>query len=262
MGVLTGKGRRTIMGGDAPSYRGPQQIEGYYNAAHQDIIRKVRGVTKVQPCPYPEDSQRTFLTLWGTGCREGEAIMLKPTDFKWDAKGFGSPKLPVLKKREKVRDSEGNIIYKEVITKVRQQNGSIQDQVIYRPESKRKLVYREHLIPRDTPLIEELIQIIENLQDQGYKYLLYRMLPFSRTPVPNQSCSETIVQDRVTELHPDLFPHGIRALHARYLRARYGKEKFDTPQLKDHFKWSSTEMAVYYLSGQDLADIMDISVPW
>ena len=79
---MTGKDRRTIMKGDAPSYSGPEQIEGYYNNADVPILRTVKKghnkITAVQSCPYPEDSRRSFLTLWISGCREGEAVMLNP----------------------------------------------------------------------------------------------------------------------------------------------------------------------------------------
>jgi len=250
------------MGGDAPGYRGPQQIQGYYDAAYKEIKRKVRGFEAVQPCPYPEDSQRHFLALWVSGCREGEAIMLNPGGWSWTADSIGYKKTPVLKKREKIRDHEGNIIYKKVVSKVRQQDGSLSDEIIYRPETRQKLEYREHVVPRDMPLVEEFITMLEQLQEQGYSYVLYRRLPFNREPIPTQPCSTTIVQDRLAELHPDLFPHACRALQVRYLRSKYGKDRFGTPELKQHFKWSSTEMAVYYLSGQDLADAMGITVPW
>ena len=262
---MTGLNRRTIMKGDAPGYRGEHQIQEYYNAANKTIERKVRGIIMKQPCPYPEDSQRTFLTLWASACREGEAIMLHPDDFKWDAMGFGSPKIPVLKKREKVRDETGEIIYKEVTSRVRQQDGSIMDQIIYRPESKRKLEYREHLVPRDMPLIEEFIKILTSLQENGYKYILYRHTPWQRFEVKDEPCSTTIVQDRINELHPKLVPHGIRGLHIRYLYDRAKKDpmfKFDIPELKKHLKWSSDSMAVYYLSSQELADKMGITKPW
>src|SRR4030042_4298660 len=253
--------RRTIMGGHAPSYRGPQQIQGYYDSAHQEIKRKARGGDAVQPCPYPEDSQRTFLTLWASGCREGEAVMLEPTGWKFSADSIGYKRTPILKKREKERDPQGNVIYRKVATKVQQQDGSITEEIVYRPMSRQRIEYREHVLPRDTPLMEEFIAIIQRLQEQGYRYVLYRQLPFSRAPIPDQSCSATIVQDRITELHPDLFPHGIRALQVRYLRKRYGKD-FEAPELMKHFKWASESMAVYYLSGQGLADKMGITVPW
>ena len=257
---MTGDKRRTIMGGDAPPYRGPEQIQRYYDSANQKIKRTVRGITKNQPCPYPEESQRHFITLWLSGCREGEGIMLEPSGFTWGPDSIGYRKCPVLKKREKVRKN-GEVIYRKVETQVRQQDGSVQPETIYRPESKQKIVYREHLMPRDIPLGEEFIEMIQTLQEQGYKYVLYRRQPFDRSPSIDQPCSTRTVVNRVTELHPDLFPHGMRALQVRYLKDKYGK-KFDVPELKQHFRWSSTEMAVYYLSGQDLAEAMGVSVPW
>jgi len=249
------------MGGDAPSYKGPEQIQMYYDSAHKTIKRKVRGVTMKQKCPYPEDSQRTFLTLWAACCREGESIMLHPDGWSITGDGLGYKKMPILKKREKVRDNEGNIIYKEVVTRVRQQNGSVINQVVYRPESRRKLEYRDHVIRRDMPLIEEFVKVLDTLTENGYKYILFKRNPFYHDPVPSKPCSTTIVQDRISELHSDLFPHGIRALHIRYMRETHG-DKFDVAMLKDYLKWSSSEMAVYYLSGQEIADRLGIPNPF
>ena len=42
------------------------------------------------------------------------------------------------------------------------------------------------------------------------------------------------------------------------LSTRARGEDFDAPELKDLFKWSSGEMATYYLSGQKLANKMGI----
>ena len=258
---MTGKGRRTIMKGDAPSYSGPGQIEGYYNDADVPILRTVRKgknkVTAVQSCPFPEDSRRSFLTIWISGCREGEAVMLNPFQWKWNNEAILGLKLPVLKKRVKVKDAMGNVIYKPVMQKIMQQDGTIRDQTIYRPMSKQKIEYRDHLIPVDIPLGQTFIDMIHNLQTEGIHYILFKRKRFTREIVKDKATSTRSVQSRITELHPDLFPHGIRALLTRYLRDRYGSE-FDAPELKDLFKWSSGEMAVYYLSGQKLANKMGI----
>lgn len=74
----------------------------------------------------------------------------------------------------------------------------------------------------------------------------------------DRACTTRTVQNRITELHPDLFPHAIRALQARYFRHRYGRD-FDTPELMDRFKWSSADMAMLYLGAQKQAEIMGIT---
>lgn len=246
------------MGGDAPNYRGPEQIHEYYHAAYTEINRKVRGIEKIQPCPYPQESQRAFLTLWVMATRESEALMLEPSQFKISGDSFGYRKTPVLKKREKVRDKEGNIIYRKVPSMVIQQDGSTVEQVIYRPLSKRKAEYREHVVPRDMPLVEEYIKTVDWFRDHGYRFIMFRTLPFSKSHVKDEACSVTTLKDRVTELHPELFPHALRALHVRYMFSRYG-DKLD---IKKHLKWSSDEMVKWYLSSQKIASVMDISVPW
>jgi len=253
-----GRRRRSIKHGDAPYYRGISQIQGYYDAAYEKLKRKVFGVEKVQFAPFPEDSQRHFLTLWVSGAREGEAIMLKPEEWKWNEEAIGYGKMPVLKKREVVKDAEGNLVYYPVTVKERQPNGSIQDTIIYRKESRPRLEYREVLVPRDYPLAEEFLDMVQRLQEEDYRFILHARTKFVRTPIKDKACTTRTVQNRITELHPELFPHAIRALQARYLRDRYGKD-FDTPELMDRFKWSSSEMAQYYLGAQKQAEIMGIS---
>ncbi len=249
--------KRSIIKGHAPSYRDPQQIEDYYGAADRAINRKVKGVTAVQTCPYPEDSQRTFLTLWISGCRKGEVVLLRTDQWKWNEEAIRGIRLPVLKKREKVLDSNGNTIYKPVVLQVMQPDGSIQPQTTYRPLTRSVETFRDHLVPRDIPLGEKFIDLVHSLKEDGYKYILYTKTRFKREPVKDQHMSVRSVNDRIDELHTDLFPQGIRALHVRYLRDKFGKD-FDTPELKDHFNWSSTDMAVYYLGGQKLANAMGI----
>ena len=41
------------------------------------------------------------------------------------------------------------------------------------------------------------------------------------------------------------------------MKSRYGDD-FDVPELKELLKWSSGDMAIYYLSGQKLAKMMGI----
>ena len=250
--------KRSIIKGHAPSYRDSEQIEGYYSAAGRVIKRKVKGVTAVQPCPYPEDSQRTFLALWISACRKGEVILLRPEQWSWNEQAISGFDIPVLKKREKVKDSNGNIIYKPVEIQVRQQDGSNQSHTIYRPVTRPVETFRNPVVPRDIPLAEKFIDLIQELEREDYSYILYTKTRFKREPVKDRHMSERSVNDRIDELHSDLFPQAIRALHVRYLRDKFGKD-FDTPELKEHLNWSSTGMAEYYLSGQKLANAMGIT---
>lgn len=252
--------KRSIKHGDVPPYLGPEQIHGYYNAAYETIKRKVQGIEMVQVCPYPEDSQRHFLTLWMGGPREQEAVMLDPNRYKWDSRVIVYRNMPVLKKREKVRDRDGNVVYKEVSTQVMQPNGVIQEQIVYRPLTKRKIEYRDVVIPSGIPLFKEFTEMIQNLKDQGYRHVLYKRLKFSRSVVKDDHCSPRTVQNRITELHPELFPHLLRPLHARFLRS-YFKSKgmdFAGEEMKEYFRWSTLEMADLYLGAEKVAAMMGI----
>lgn len=249
--------KRSIEHGDAPNYRGIDQIQEYYYSANVKMNRKVFGKEKVQLAPYPEDSQRHFLTLWFSGARESEALTIKPGGWKWNEEAITYDKLLVLKKHEPVKDANGGTVYKAVVIRERQPDGSIQDRTIYRKETQQKMVYRKVILPRDYPLAEEFLDIVQDLQDNGFHYMLYARSKFSRTPIKERACTCRTVQNRIVELHPELFPHAIRALQARYLRDRYGRD-FDTPELMARFKWASAEMAVLYLGAQKEQEIMGI----
>jgi len=253
--------KRSIKHGDVPPYRGPEQIYDYYNAANEKMLRKVFGVETTQECPYPEDSQRHFLTLWMGGPREQEAVMLEVDKYKWNEEALAYYNMPVLKKREKVKDENGNPVYKAVPSQVMQQNGTIEEQIIYRPLTKRKIEYRDVVIPSEIPLFNEFTHLIQDLKDEGYRHVLYKRLKFSREPVKDGHCTPRTVQNRINELHPDLFPHLIRPLHARFLRAHF-KEKgkdFDGAEIKEYFKWSTLEMADLYLGADKIAGLMGIT---
>lgn len=257
---MTGKNKRSIKHGDVPPYLGESQIVGYYEAAYDIINRKVRCVEKVQPCPFPEDSQRHFLTLWMGGPREQEALMLHPDGYKWNDRALVYYNMPVLKKREKMRDKEGHVIYREVPTKVIQQDGSIEEQIVYRPMTKRKIEYRDVVIPVEIPLFQEFIELVQSLKDQGYEYMLYKMDRFTRNPHKDKATTTRTIQNRINELHPDLFPHLLRPLHARFLRSYFRKkgQRFDGPEIKEYFKWSTLEMADLYLGAGKIAELMGI----
>ena len=260
------KPKRSIEKGDAPEYY-DGVVEKYFDSAHQLIKRRIlvkegskyRRVLAEGDCPYPEDSQRHFLTLWMSGAREEEAIALTTEGWKWNDEAIRYKLMPVYKKREKVRDSSGDVVYRAVEEKVMQQDGSIQTQTIYRPLGRRKEVYRDHYVPRDIPLGEKFIDLVHTLREDGVKYLLYKRQQFSRDPIINEACTRGTVYNRIVELHEDLFPHSIRALHGRFIDDRFGDLVKDRDGLlQEHFKWSTREMASYYRRTRDVAKVMGI----
>ena len=186
--------------------------------------------------------------------------MLEVNRYRWNEQALAYYNMPVLKKREQVKDGGGNLIYKEVATKVMQQNGSIEEKIIYRPLTKRKIEYRDVVIPSEIPLFKEFTDMIDSLKDGGYKYMLFKRTKYSRDPIMDEHTTTRTVQNRINELHPDLFPHLIRPLHARFLKA-YFKEKgkdFAGSEIKEFFNWSTLEMADLYLGAEKIAGLMGI----
>ena len=253
--------KRSIEKGDAPEYA-PGVAESYYEAAHKIVPRRVlvkegdiykRRLVETE-CPYPEDSQRDFLTLWISGARETEGCLITTEGWVWNDEAIRYKKMPVYKKREKVKDRNGNVIYRPVEEQVIQPNGTIQTQLIYRPLGRRKVEYRDHYVRRDIPLGEKFLDLVHTLREDGYKYMLFKRKRFNRVPIIDQACTRGTVYNRIVELHEDLFPHSLRALHGRYIDYTHGDEVKDRDGfLMDHFKWSSRDMASHYRRTRDLA---------
>jgi len=266
-GLVYSKSKRSIEKGHAPEYY-DGVVEKYFDSAHKRIKRRIlikegegryKRVLVEADCPYPEDSQRHFLTLWISGTREEEAITITTEGWKWNDEAIRYQNMPVFKKREKVRDSAGDVVYRQVEEKVVQQDGSILTQIIYRPLGRRKEFYRDHYVPRDIPLGEKFIDMIHELREDGIKYLLYKKQKFTREAIINEACTRGTVYNRIVELHEDLFPHSIRALHGRFIDDRYGDSVKDRDGLlQEHFKWSTREMASHYRRTRVLKKVMRI----
>lgn len=165
---------------------------------------------------YPGDSKAYFIILFETGCRVSEALELKPEDFSFNENAIIGYTIPVFKKDK---------------------------------EETRNIVIRRD---ERNPLAEDFIEIIEECDT---KYLMPARIPFTRAVIPDQHTTRMTVYNRINEIHPELFPHGLRAYRALHLVYERG---FDIQDLMSWFKWDSYEMAAHYTLTRNIARKMGI----
>ncbi len=166
--------------------------------------------------PYPEDSKKYATILFETGCRETEAIKLKPEQFKWNEEAIIVSNASVLKKRKKFT--------------------------------------RNIIIKRDdrNPLAHALIEYVDACKSE---YLMPGLQRFTREVEPWRHVSPKTVYNRITELHPDLWPHALRGYRASMLVYERG---FSIQELMGWFEWKSADSAAHYTKTRDLAHAMGI----
>lgn len=162
-----------------------------------------------------EDSRLVFNTIFQTGARESEAILIRPEMFRYNEEAIMG-RIPLLKKRRKaVRD---------VIIKIDDRN----------------------------PLALEFRDTLENCKTD---YLLPRRRRYTREIVAHEHTSKSTVYRRITELHPDLWPHAIRGYRASML---VNERNFTVQNLVSWFQWTNANMAIHYTRTRDLAGEMGI----
>lgn len=166
--------------------------------------------------PYPEDSRKYATILFETGCREAEAILLRPNMFKINDEAITGYTVPVLKKRRRAT--------RTVMIKLDDKN----------------------------PLGYEFASYIDECKT---RYLLPGRRPFSREIVPDRHISPKTVYNRITELHPELWPHALRGYRASML---VYERNFSVQDLVGWFDWKSADAAVHYTRTRDMASAMGI----
>jgi len=166
--------------------------------------------------PYPMDSKKYGTILFESGCREAEVIKLKPTMFRINDEAIVGYNIPVLKKR-----GRGT---RRVVIKLDELN----------------------------PLGYDFVDYIEECDTE---YLLPGLRPFSREVVPGRHISAKTVYNRITEIHPELWPHALRGYRASMLVYERG---FSVQDLVSWFNWKSADMALHYTKTRDMAEAMGI----
>jgi len=169
-----------------------------------------------EKAPYPEDSKLYFLLLFETGCRASEVIELKLSMFKFNDEAIVCENAPVLKKKK--RDT------RDIIMKLDELN----------------------------PLGYELIDLLEACKTE---YLLPKRLPFNRDIIGDKHTSSRTVYNRISEIHKDLWPHGVRGYRASML---VHERDFRVQQLVSWFKWVKADTAIHYTRTKNLAHDMGI----
>jgi len=170
----------------------------------------------VEHSPYPEDSRKYGTVTFETGCRKAEVVLLKPGMFKFNEEAIVGRNIPVLKK--------GRRATREIVIKLDEKN----------------------------PLGYDLLEYLQNCNT---KYLLPGLTPFTRAVQPWRHVSVKTVYNRITEIHPDLWPHALRGYRASMF---VYERDFKVRQLVSWFDWSSADMAMHYTKTRDMAEAMGI----
>jgi hypothetical protein len=74
--------------------------------------------------------------------------------------------------------------------------------------------------------------------------------PFSRSVINDMHTSPKTVYNRISEIHGDLVPHGLRDLRASML---VHERDFRVQQLVSWFNWEKADMAIHYTRIKNLA---------
>lgn len=172
---------------------------------------------KLWRAPYPEDSKKYGTIVFQTGCRVAEAILLKPNMFRCNEGAIIGRNIPVLKK--------GKRATRTIWIKLDEKN----------------------------PLGYDLIEYLESCNTD---YLLPGLTPFTREIRPWKHVSTKTVYNRITEIHPKLWPHALRGYRASML---VYERDFSVKELVTWFDWSSADMAVHYARTRDMAKFMGIT---
>lgn len=166
--------------------------------------------------PYPSDSRLYGTLIFETGCRLEEVIKIKPEMFFYNDEAIIVKNVPLLKKKK--RDT------RDIVIKI------------------------DDLNPL-APLLIEYVELCES------EYLLPGRKKFTREIEGWRHISPKTVYNRISEIHPDLWPHALRGYRASMLVAERG---FSVQDLVTWFEWSSADMALHYTRTKDIAQSMGI----
>ena len=205
--------RRSILH-DAPRrWLGWEHIQGLYNRAlimdeedDRDDGRKIRSLY--------------FITLFETGGRKAEVILLRPEQIRWSDEIIKVERMEVLKRRERWT--------RNVIIKI-----------------------------EDNPLA---YPFIDHVEECDTRYLLPGYTGrFSTEIDPEKHISTSHVYNKIVEIDPDVWPHWIRDQRSWHLSAKIKDDGRDCDSylLKKWFDWASIEMPARYAGRREEEDILD-----
>ena len=201
--------RRSILH-DAPSHwTGWNKIENLYNHACRLDKEDGTGMRALY-----------FITLFETGGRKWEVILLRPEQIEWNEEIIKIENMEVLKWR---RRRTRNVFIK------------IEDN------------------PLALPFIDHVSQCDTRYLLPGYTG------KFSTEIDPNKHVSTAHIYNKIVEIDPDIWPHWIRDQRSWHLSAEIeqGGREFDIYLMKEWFEWASIEMPSHYAGRRGEKDILE-----
>jgi len=166
-----------------------------------------------------KDSALYFSTLFETGGRKEEVLLLRPKQIYWNDTIIKIENMEVLKRRKRYT--------RNVFIKI-----------------------------EDEPLAPIFIDYV---QDCDTRYLLPGYgAPFSTMINPDTHISSAHIYNKIREIDPDIWPHWIRDQRSWHLSAgvEEGGRDFDSYELKEWFAWASMDMPAHYAGRRSEEDIL------
>ena len=161
-----------------------------------------------------------FSTLFETGGRMSEAILLRPEQIEWNEEIIKIENMEVRKRRIRFT--------RNVIIKI-----------------------------EDNPLA---LPFIDHVSQCNTRYLLPGYTgKFSTEIDPNKHVSTAHIYNKIVEIDPEIWPHWLRDQRSWHLSAEIeqGGRGFDIYLLKEWFEWASIEMPSYYAGRRGEEDILE-----
>lgn len=191
--------------------------ELYKNACQKDQDNPMRNEDGL----FRKGHSLYFITLFETGGRISEVLLLRPDQIYWNEKIIKIENMEVLKQR-------GKRLTRNVIIKI---DGN--------------------------PLAHTFIDHVEECDT---RYLLPGYGTPGNTSIdPNEHISRTYIYKKICEIDPDIWPHWIRDQRSWHLSEdiELDGRGFDSYLLKEWYAWESIEMPAHYAGRRGEADILE-----
>lgn len=199
-----------------------------YWVGWEKILSLHKKALEIDKDHFRQDHSLYFVTIFETGGRVSEIILLRPEQIRWNDSTIKITRMRVHKQRRATK-------VRNVFIKI-----------------------------KDNPLAQTFI---DHVKACDTKYLLPGYGPsiepsplnrFRRKINPNRHISTTHVYKKITAIDPDIWPHWLRDQRSWHLSAEIeqGGSGFDAYELKEWFGWTSMDMPAQYAGRRGEKDIL------
>lgn len=184
----------------------------------QTTLRYYETAEKLDKAKGTNERTLYFSTIFETGGRKGEIILLRPSQIFWDDESIRVENMEVFKRRRRFT---------------------------------RNVLIR---IDENNPLAWNFLEFVE---DCDTKYLLPGRVPFVGSIDPERHVSVATIYKKICEIDENIWPHWIRDQRAYHLAAKKedGGRELDPYDHRAWFEWARMDMPLYYVGRRAEKDI-------